>query len=684
MNSKTKQTIKKIFAAFFGFALLSQAFFADVALAGVYPIFSTDLKVVDKTRGDTTWQDSISSVNPGDTVKLSVYYCNTVSGTTAQNAQVRLDLESNQNSQLRFKSQARADNADTVSDTSYVSLSSSQLLTFAFDSQATWYPAQGGTGTQLNVSFPYTHSALVNITNSTMSQCGFVVFQGTVSQISGGGSQTPVLTTQMKAANLTRGDTTWSESVSANAGDTVKFDVSYENTALNSTATNGRLRITFPTAAQNYIVPTVYFLSDNATTVNDPATVTVSNASSYLTFADTALWYANSSAAAQTVTIQKSYGVVEINLGNVQNCQGHVVFQASLSGTVTTSPNLSISKTVRNITAGQTSWTDSTSANAGDRLGFRIDIGSIGTGAAQNVIARDILPTDLTYVGNVHIDNSYSSSNIVSGINLGSMYGGQTRSIVFEAQIPANYGTTTYFVNRAIAYADNVYQKEDSATVNVQGAATAQLFAIDKLVRNLTRNESIWQNSVEAYPGERVEYYIRVNNTGSTVLNNVVVKDTIPSSIILLGNIKVDNYAISGDIVNGINIGTLTTNQTKIVTFEAQVASESNFLFGLTSLVNIATATANNNSKIDSATVVVNRKAVAGAATEVETGLKDDLMDYLLIPVLLAMLGVFIFRNQLFKLDKLLVLRGAENRTYRSQKLLDQKINEIRDRENLK
>jgi len=355
-----------------------------------------------------------------------------------------------------------------------------------------------------------------------------------------------------------------------------------------------------------------------------------------------------------------------------------------LSGTVTTSPNLSISKTVRNITAGQTSWTDSTSANAGDRLGFRIDIGSIGTGAAQNVIARDILPTDLTYVGNVHIDNSYSSSNIVSGINLGSMYGGQTRSIVFEAQIPANYGTTTYFVNRAIAYADNVYQKEDSATVNVQGAATAQLFAIDKLVRNLTRNESIWQNSVEAYPGERVEYYIRVNNTGSTVLNNVVVKDTIPSSIILLGNIKVDNYAISGDIVNGINIGTLTTNQTKIVTFEAQVASESNFLFGLTSLVNIATATANNNSKIDSATVVVNRKAVAGAATEVETGLKDDLMDYLLIPVLLAMLGVFIFRNQLFKLDKLLVLRGAENRTYRSQKLLDQKINEIRDRENLK
>jgi hypothetical protein len=128
----------------------------------------------------------------------------------------------------------------------------------------------------------------------------------------------------------------------------------------------------------------------------------------------------------------------------------------------------------------------------------------------------------------------------------------------------------------------------------------------------------------------------------------------------------------------------LPAGVSKTVTFQAIAASADNFNFGSTSLTNTATAYNSYNSSIDSAVVTVNKRAVEGAATEINTGLKDGLLNYLLLPALLAIGLIVLFKDSLFKFDKWLVLRGAENRNYRSQRALDKKINHIREKENIK
>jgi len=298
----------------------------------------------------------------------------------------------------------------------------------------------------------------------------------------------------------------------------------------------------------------------------------------------------------------------------------------------------------------------------------------------------------MTYGGNLYIDgvySSYSASALASGISLGTINAGSSKSVVFDADLYAdNYFSVdnTLLTNYAYALASNVSQKQSPvAQVNVQKTViTSATFALDKLVRNITRGEFNWVDSTEAYPGEVVDFSLKVTNTGNTVATGISVKDTLPVNLTYYDNVKIDGVVTTGNILSGIYLGDLAVGAFKTVTFQAIVASSDHFNFGYTPLINTGTAYNSYASKVDSATVTVNKKAVEGAATEVNTGMKDGLMNYLLLPALLAIGLIALFKDSLFKFDQWLVLRGSENRNYRSQRMLDKKINQIRGKENIK
>lgn len=138
---------------------------------------------------------------------------------------------------------------------------------------------------------------------------------------------------------------------------------------------------------------------------------------------------------------------------------------------------------------------------------------------------------------------------------------------------------------------------------------------IQKTVKNVTTSEASFSEQVNAAPGQRVMFNIRISTLSSNVnLTSVNVRDILPPNatnpklIYAPGTFNYDganqapgNFFGSG----GFNVGTLTPGQSKVITFEADVANASNFTTNCEILVNTTTLTA-DASLTDSDTASVN------------------------------------------------------------------------------
>jgi fimbrial isopeptide formation D2 family protein len=134
--------------------------------------------------------------------------------------------------------------------------------------------------------------------------------------------------------------------------------------------------------------------------------------------------------------------------------------QGSYVGTCgQTNSTLTLTKTVKDITTN-TAFSTSTYANPSDMLMFMITLQANGSDA-QNVYIRDVLPANLIYnnqlvvacTGTTNGSNNCNNSNynysgsITSGINLNTIYSGQTVTITYQVQVAPtqnfSYGITT-------------------------------------------------------------------------------------------------------------------------------------------------------------------------------------------------------------------------------------------------
>jgi hypothetical protein len=64
-----------------------------------------------------------------------------------------------------------------------------------------------------------------------------------------------------------------------------------------------------------------------------------------------------------------------------------------------------------------------------------------------------------------------------------------------------------------------------------------------------------------------------VTNNSPTQVNNITISANIPNDITSLGNLQLNGVPIAGDIVSGVNIGSIAPNSTKPITFEAKTQS---------------------------------------------------------------------------------------------------------------
>lgn len=149
--------------------------------------------------------------------------------------------------------------------------------------------------------------------------------------------------------------------------------------------------------------------------------------------------------------------------------------------------------------------------------------------------------------------------------------------------------------------------------------AQADGFTVAQEVRNLTKQNFVWANSVQADPGDRLEFRVAITWQGTASTQNVLVRETFVQGLAYVPNtLRLDGVPLTGDVTQGnINIGAMETSQTKALTFEVIVTSAELLPAGITDFVNTATIFNADGGATSVSTVHVVR---AGVPTNVPTG----------------------------------------------------------------
>jgi hypothetical protein len=219
----------------------------------------------------------------------------------------------------------------------------------------------------------------------------------------------------------------------------------------------------------------------------------------------------------------------------------------------------------------------------------------------------------------------------------------------------------------------------DSVTIYLQQVLGAVSPSIQKKVRNLSDGQNQYFDSIYADPLEVLEFQIIVNSGSGA--QNVSIKDVLPDKISIRQNsLKIDGVLTSGDIGSGISLGNLEANQTKVITFLADIAPSNQFSFGQTNLTNTATIYWNGNSISDSATIVVKKTAVAGAATRTPTGFEN----FSIFLLILSSVLILFLKTPIINWERLLDEKKKEYQKLKAEKLLRLKIAKIKIKEFLR
>ena len=103
-------------------------------------------------------------------------------------------------------------------------------------------------------------------------------------------------------------------------------------------------------------------------------------------------------------------------------------------------------------------------------------------------------------------------------------------------------------------------------------------------VRNITQDEFCWQSSVNANPGDVIDFKVIITPTGSQSLTNVKLSSLFSSKIISIENCISDCTIESSFLNQEINIGTIKLGESKEFIFRGKILGEEKFQSGTNQL----------------------------------------------------------------------------------------------------
>lgn len=356
----------------------------------------------------------------------------------------------------------------------------------------------------------------------------------------------------LRGSNTTQNQTVWRDPISGSASDEFQGIVYYHNGMVNTTAENTKIKVTIPAQTFNKTAKlTASISADNAATVTDTMvdgqvvgmsglTVNLTEDAELELIPGSVKWYPNQMEnpnapvalpAGQSGNELTGNGV---NIGNIQGCwefAGYLVF--GFRASTIAQPGLDISKQVRNVTDNQTSFVEQANANANEKVEFKVKVENTGTSQLSNVSVKDTLPAELDYIaGTLKVDGTVSdnaSQFFADGLNIGNIAVGASKTILFEAKVPANISVEKIVTNTARATAGSL---SDSDTASVKLLPnTAPNIVLNKTAKNITTGASAVLEGntkvLDARLGDVIEYTLTTKNTGNATASNYEIKDGI-------------------------------------------------------------------------------------------------------------------------------------------------------------
>lgn len=270
----------------------------------------------------------------------------------------------------------------------------------------------------------------------------------------------------------------------------------------------------------------------------------------------------------------------------------------------------------------------------GEEVEFKLTIKNTGDVKLTNVVVRDSLPEGLTLVpGSVHLsaNNSTTSDQLsdnltATGYNLGSIGTGNTVYITYRAKAGDDFDCAGSSVTNT---ATLTYDSDQSSGDSRTASSTITIKKTDgcdepkpepgKPHGTIKKTAS----KTTATPGDEIEFKIIIKNTSEVELNNVIVKDALPTGLTFVsGSAKLssEDSATATDVpdeitTTGYNLGSLGADKTVTITYRVKV--DDGFDCTGSSVTNTASLTYDGNQSSEhTASSEVTVKKVDGCSEE--------------------------------------------------------------------
>ncbi len=159
-------------------------------------------------------------------------------------------------------------------------------------------------------------------------------------------------------------------------------------------------------------------------------------------------------------------------------------------------------------------------------------------------------------------------------------------------------------------------------------------------------NSAQWQKTADVGSNSQIYFMISTTNNSTAQIDNVNISANIPMEISSLGNLQLNGVPVAGDIVSGINIGSVAPASSKSITFEGKTQ----VISGPATKQAAVTSNVSGTTQTDSVSITLSPAQAAATVsnTPVASGFTEFLKRWylwILGAVVLVFLFIIVFKR---------------------------------------